>query len=186
NVAIIRIIKWYRFLELENLNNSSALTEKIDLKLVVHETTGNTNEYLESKIELLATGANSMNGKLGFMPKAILKHVKQDLFLYLFYLRENYAIECPDDEIKFSIKENTEELPEIFLWKEIRGFGPESEQLSVTSHFKLLITTEQLDFFQFLQNGLGVTRSELSTWNPGKISNDWAVRNIKVSIKKEA
>ena len=184
-VALYRMVKWYRFLNLENKNLKSGLKKRVDLKLKVHDTQGNIEDYITEEIKLFASEENSMGGKFGFLPKAVIKDGSQNLYFYLMYLRENYAIECPDEEVPFLTNEHDSKQLELSLWKEIKGFGPDPDQNSVTSFFKLIVTTEPLDFFQFLQTGLGVTRSELSTWNPSKISNDWAVYDIAVTICRQ-
>jgi hypothetical protein len=185
-VSLMRIVKWYRFLELKNQNKKSVLAKRVDFTLYVYDTQGNVTPYTESNIKLYASPENSMGGQFGFMPKITIKDTSQDLHFYLMYLRPNFAIECPDDEVHFYANEysDVKEL-EKALWKEIKGFGPGEEENSVTSNFKLLVTTEKLDYFQFLQNGLGKTRSELSSWNPNKISNDWAVFDMSVTICRQ-
>ena len=178
-----RIIKWYRFLNLENKN--SKIKNKVDFLLNVHDTKGQVHTHNTKEVKLYASAENSMGGKFGFSPKAKLHDAGQNLHFYLMYLRENYAIECPDEEVNFLTSEHEDSTLELPLWKEIKGFGPSQDQNAVTSNFKLVVTTEPLDFFQFLQTGLGATRSELSSWNPSKISNDWAVYDIAVTICKQ-
>lgn len=63
---------------------------------------------------------------------------------------------------------------EIPLWKKTLGWGPAKDNAEDTCHFKLLVTTEQLDYQQFLQSGLGTHRGDiLGEPTPEKVFDDW-------------
>ena len=181
-----KIRKWYSFRDLTNKNKSSKITDWVELELHVADAKGGTTLYSDHHVTLFANPENSRNGQFGFFPKAKIKNTTQDLFLYLMYMQPNFAIDCPEGEVVFYTSEHGDikEL-ELALWKNMQGFGPGFSESSVTSHFKLLVTTEKLDYFQFLQSGLGAHRSALSLWQPDKVSDDWAVINMAVTICRQ-
>ncbi len=181
-----KIGKWYSFLGLENENKASKIKDWVDLNLYVYDAQGNINKHGGTEVTLYAGPENSKNGQFGFMPKAHIKKTTQDLFLYLMYMQPNFAIDCPEGEIVFYAAEYSDvDEMEMALWKNIQGFGPGFEDASVTSHFKLLVTTEKLDYFQFLQSSLGDHRSALSLWQPDKVSDDWLAINMTVTICRQ-
>ena len=181
-----KISKWYSFLNLRNENKESKIADWVDLQLHVYDATGNTTIYTEQHVKLYASDENSKGGQFGFLPKAHIKNTSQNLFLYLMYMQPNFAIDCPEGEVVFYAAEydNVDDL-ELALWKNIQGFGPGFTESSVTSHFKLLVTTEKLDYFQFLQSSLGDHRSALSLWQPDKVSDDWTTINMAVTICRQ-
>jgi hypothetical protein len=191
-VSYSKINKWYSFRDLKNKNKASKITDWVSLHMHVLDAKGGQTVYTDSHVTLYANKENSRQGQFGFLPKVLIKNTTQDLFMYLMYMQPNFAIDCPEDEIIFYAAEydSINEL-EMQLWKNIRGFGPAPKieddgvttfEPSVTSHFKLLVTTEKLDYFQFLQSKLGNHRSNLSLWQPDKVSDDWTSINMAVTI----
>ncbi len=185
-LSLSKMSKWYSFLHLENKNKASKIGDWAELQLQVFDTAGNITTHTGNHVKLYASPGNSRGGQFGFMPKVKINKTTQDLFFYLMYMQPNFAIDCPDGEVIFyaSEHENISELEQA-LWKEIRGFGPGEDEASLTSHFKLLVTTEKLDYFQFLQSKLGNFRSALSTWQPDKISDDWTTINMAITICRQ-
>ena len=234
--SIEKIIHWYRFLELRNTDKASIIQHGIDFHIDVLDAKNVHHSYknqANSEIKLLANDANSRDGAFGIMPKVSIQKINQDLFFYLFYLKPDYAIECPEEEIIFdgdsdgdgvtdrdemvgpdgkietddetntndpkdfhasqiTLAPRDEGLPEdiktleLNLWKEYKGLGPAPNESSINCHFKLLVTSEELDYFQFIQTGIGKTRSDSNKRKPStKLSDEWAVFNLNVKIEKE-
>ncbi|MDX1408745.1 MAG: hypothetical protein R3330_11445, partial [Saprospiraceae bacterium] len=181
-----KIVKWRRFIRLQNENNQSRMRDIAEFEVQVLDTQGGRTPYRAAEIKLYASPENSDQWRFGFHPVVRVRNVTQPLYFYLFYLNNDYAIECTDGEIVYRPEEyNDISQVEMPLWKMIRGFGPTGSEVETTSYFKCLVTTEQLDHQQFQQSGLGAHRSELSLWNPGKISEDWAAFTMRVTIAKE-
>lgn len=76
---------------------------------------------------------------------------------------------------------------DINLWKEYKGLGPAPNEHNLDCHFKLIVTTEELDYFQFIQSGISKTRSHSTNRIPPstKISDEWAVFDIHLKIELE-
>ncbi|MDX1476841.1 MAG: caspase family protein [Saprospiraceae bacterium] len=195
--ALGKMVKWRRFIRLQNDNPQSRMGDIAEFEVQVLDTQGGRTPYRASEIKLYASPENSARvfpsgpqgpeeWHFGFNPVVRVRNVTQPLYFYLFYLNADYAIECTDGEIVYRPEEYNDisEL-EIPLWKLTRGFGPGANEAETTSYFKCLVTTEQLDHQQFQQSGLGTHRSDLSLWNPGKISDDWAAFTMRVTIARE-
>ena len=65
------------------------------------------------------------------------------------------------------------------------GWGPDPDEQSVTRWFKLLATTEELDYHQFAQPELAGDRGVDFDFNPGAVSEDWCAVTMKVTVERE-
>ncbi len=234
NQTIEKIIHWYRFLELRNTDQHSKIQQGMGFYIEVLDANNDLKSFKGqdiNEIVLHANASNSRDGAFGIMPKVTIQQINQDLFFYLFYLKPDYAIECPEEEIIFdgdsdgdgvtdkdemvgpdgqavsgdetnpndpedfhasqiTLAPRQDVLPddirtlELNLWKEYKGLGPAPNE-SLNCHFKLLVTSEELDYFQFIQTGIGKTRSgQTEREVSAKLSDEWAVFNLNVKIEK--
>lgn len=231
--TIEKAMHWYRFLELRNSDAHTSLSDGIDFHVEVLDANNKHTFYRAqgSEVILQATAQNSRDGAFGILPKVTINKINQDLFFYLFYLKPDYAVECPEEETIFDgdadgdgvtdkdemvgpdgiINTHDETDPndptdfhvsqisltprhenadiktlDLNLWKEFKGLGPAPNEKSLDCHFKLLVTTEELDYFQFIQSGIGKKRSGPKENKPfKKFSNEWAAFNLNIKIEKE-
>lgn len=230
--SIDKVVKWYRFLALRNPNPKSVIEQGMELSVEVRDAEDNHLVCTESSLVLKANAKNSRDGAFGFMPKIKIQKINQDLFFYLFYLKPDYAIVCPEEETLFdgdsdgdgvtdrderigpdAISDSGDEtnpndptdfhesqitlMPrnasqdlqtlDLNLWKEFKGLGPNENESVLECHFKLLVTSEELDYFQFIQTGLGKRRSNgnADTVSTSKFSEEWAVFDFHLRIERE-
>ena len=60
------------------------------------------------------------------------------------------------------------------------GLGPGDK--AVHSYFKLFVTTEELDYQQLLQSGLGGDRAVNWNWKPIGVSDEWCTHTMKIQL----
>ena len=65
------------------------------------------------------------------------------------------------------------------------GWGPDPDEQSVTRWFKLLATTEELDYHQLTQPELAGARGVDFDFNPDAVSEDWCAVTMKVTVERE-
>ena len=224
--SIHKMVRWYRFLELQNNDPLSRILNQIDFKLHLENPSSSTftqdgfTEIVKAKLK------HNKGEKLGIMPKVYIKDNSRDYFMYLFYLDEDYSITCPEEEMIFrgdgdgdgvsdidekygadgvantgdetdatnSSSLNKDQISfvqkdfegkglEINLWKQSKGLIPDSTEKELNVFFKLVVTSESLDYFQFIQDGLGTFRSGNDRQPTLNVPNDWACININLKLK---
>lgn len=189
--SVEKIVKWDRTLRL--YNDKSAISDWVDLELDVMNKTRTFKRYTgeenaKKDITISASEADffPVNGGMAgaFWPKLVVKNSTQELFCYLFHLRGDYSIEAYEGEVIFRPSEYEEKTNiEIPLLTNPKGWGLEDGEESTYSYFQLLVTTEELDYHQLMQPGIGASfRDLVFDWNPMQVSDDWCSIIMKVTL----
>ncbi|NND08980.1 MAG: hypothetical protein HKN87_21620 [Saprospiraceae bacterium] len=197
--SLERIVRWRRTVALANQDPKSRMPDLFRFELLVHDTEQGATIYSNPDIKIYPTPDNSMEIKdestgdivghqLGFQPQVVFKPLKQRLYFYVFHLRSNYSILSYEGEVVY-IPADHPKTGKITLpmWteenKEIRGWGPDLDENETKSYFKLIATSEQLDYHTLEQMGLGDDRdSGGRAWGHNKIFNDWTAKMIAVTL----
>ena len=183
--ALGKLVNWRRSIALEN-KKPTLLQEWANLEVVVYDTQRKEQVITAPEIKLYASPENSLKGQFGIGARVRIKDASQELFAYLFHLRQDYSIKCYEGEVAFRPEEHPDKSEVVLpLWKKIYSWGLSQDEDQTTSYFQLIVTTEPLDYQQLIQSGLRVLRDELSMWNPTKLAEDWNVSTIKVTICRQ-
>ncbi len=184
--ALDKIVVWRRFIELENKNHSSRVKDMVRYELHEINEEGAIKKHSEENVRIFASSQSLANRIPAFRPVVHVNNIQQPLYFYLFFIAFDYSISCPGGEIIYRPDEYEDRANlEIPLWKKTLGWGPAKDNVEDTCHFKLLVTTEQLDFQQFLQSGLGTHRDILGEPTPEKVFDDWAAFDIAVTMVRQ-
>ncbi|RLD21627.1 MAG: hypothetical protein DRI69_03545 [Bacteroidetes bacterium] len=183
--ALGRIVKWRRFIALENKDRASTIGDGLEFELEVMEMTGGgpkSTIYESDEIQLIGNSSNTMNRAFGINPKIKVLNSERNLFFYCFYIDEQYAIKSPEGERVFRPEERPNvEVYEQTMWSEIQGFGPEPHEKSASAWIKILVTTEELNYEKFLQEGLGASRATFNAWG-ATLSDDWTTFTTRITV----
>lgn len=182
-----KMVKWERMLRLNN--EKSAIKDWVDLEMeVMHLRTHEKTIYQGTDIEINVTEADfaQMSGgwAAAFFPRLIVKETSQNLYCYLFHLRKDYSISSYEGEVIFRPDEYTEKSNiQIPLLKKGKGWGLETNDAKTESYFQLLVTTEELDYEQLLQESINLPfRDLVFDWNPMQVSEDWCSIVMRVTL----
>ena len=183
-----RIVKWRRFIELENNDRASTIGDGLEFELEVLEMTGSGSKstmFNSNEIQLSGNSSNTRNRAFGINPKIKVLNSDRNLFFYCFYIDEQYAIKSPEGERVFRPEERPDvEVYEQTMWSEIQGFGPEPHETSASAWIKILVTTDELNYEKFLQEGLGASRASFNAWG-GTLSDDWTTFTTRITVMWE-
>ncbi len=183
--ALDKIVLWRRMIELENKNLSSGVGKLIKYELHETDEEGNVKKHT-SDIRIHATSANLANRIPAFLPVVHVYNAQQPLYFYLFFIAFDYSVSCPGGEVVYRAYEYEDKTDVVIpLWKKSLGWGPAKDNPEDTCVFKLLVTTEPLDYQQFLQSGLGIHRDILGEPTPQKLFDDWASYNVAVTMVRQ-
>lgn len=186
--ALGRIVKWRRFIELENKDRASTIDEGLEFELEVLEVTPSgpkSTNYTSNEIKLIGNASNTMNRSFGINPKIKVIDSNRNLYFYCFYIDEQYAIKSPEGERVFRPEERPDvAIYEQTMWSEIQGFGPESHEASASAWIKVLVTTDELNYEKFLQEGLGASRATFNAWG-STLSDDWTTFSTRITVMWE-
>ncbi len=184
--ALDKIVEWRRFIELNNKNHSSRVKDMVQYEIYEDNEAGVIKKHSTPSVRIFASSESIANRIPSFMPVVHVRNIQQPLYFYLFFIAFDYSISCPGGEIVYRPSEHEDRSHvEIPLWKKKLGWGPEKDNVEDTCHFKLLVTTEQLDYQQFLQSGLGTHRNILGEPTPEKVFDDWAALDIAVTMVRQ-
>ncbi len=184
--ALDKMIQWRRFIELENKHQSSRVKEMVRYELHEINEEGGIKKHTEGLVRIYATSQSMANRIPSFRPVVHLYNIRQPLYFYLFFVAYDYSVGCPDGEVVYRPSEHGDPAQvTIPLWKKTLGWGPARDHAEDTCHFKLLVTTEPLDYQQFLQSGLGSHRDILGEPTPQKVFDDWAAIDIAVTMVRQ-
>ncbi len=183
--ALERIVKWRRFIELENKDRASTIGAGLEFELEVLEMTESgpkSSIYKPGEIKLYGNSSNTMNRAFGINPKIKVLKSNRNLYFYCFYIDEQYAIKSPEGERVFRPKERPDvEVYEQTMWSEIQGFGPEPHEASASAWIKILVTNDELNYEKFLQEGLGASRATFNAWG-ATLSDDWTTFTTRITV----
>lgn len=187
--ALGKIVKWRRTAALNNEN--SVIRKWVDFDLGV-KNQRMEEIILKSPVEELIVSPTTFfaqpGGVIGapFFPRVVITNATQNLYCYLLHLRGNYSIESYESEIVFRPDEHPNKTRvQMPLWKKQWGWGLSGDENESTSYFKLLVTTESLDYQQLLQSGIQGHRDMVFNWAPVGVSDDWCSITIKVTMVRE-
>lgn len=187
--ALDKIVVWRRFIDLANNSRTQQVKNMVRYELEEYDRKGDLKKvHTEENIRIHASSDDLEDAVVSFIPVLYVNNVKQNLYIYSFFVGYDYSIECPEGENVYRDYEHTDlSNVRINLWKSKLGWGPAPGNPEDTCHFKLLVTTEALDFQQFLQSGLdpGATRGILKTPKPDKVFGDWADFNFAVTLVRQ-
>ncbi len=187
--ALDKIVVWRRFVDLTNNSRTQQVRDMVKYELEEYNRKGDLEKiHTEEDVRIYASSEDLEDAVISFIPVLNVKNVKQNLYIYSFFVGYDYSIECPEGENVYRDYEHTDlSNVRINLWKSKLGWGPAPGNSEDTCHFKLLVTTEALDFQQFLQSGLepGATRGLLKTPKPDKVFGDWADFNFAVTLVRQ-
>jgi pimeloyl-ACP methyl ester carboxylesterase len=185
--ALDKVVDWRRFIELQNQNQASRVKEMVKYELHEINEEGGIKKHTAPAVRIFATSESMSNRIPAFRPVVHVSNIQQPLYFYLFFVAFDYSISCPGGEIIYRPSEHEDKANvEIPLWKKTLGWGPAKDNAEDTCHFKLLVTTEQLDYQQFLQSGLGAHRGDiLGEPTPEKVFDDWAAWDIAVTMVRQ-
>lgn len=189
--ALGKIVNWYRVINLNHEKSKILAKRWVDFEIQVLGPNGNKLPSLnQSQHLILADEQNffSKDGNLfaGFVPELIIRNCDQDIFAYLFHMRSNYAIESYEGEIVYRPKEHPGKTEIRFpMWKQSKGWGLSAGEQETHSYFKLIVSTESIDYYQLLQSRLEGDKAMVFKRGPMGVKDDWASITIEVSLKRE-
>ena len=184
-----KMVNWERTISLQN--EKSAIKDWIEFEMEVAKDPRQpfmTIKKNETIIKVDTTNFLEKDGALAviFIPRIrLLKKVEQNLYFYLLHLRPNYAITSYEGEVVYRPEEyKFNRSVEIPLWKTLRAWGIGPEESETTSYFKLLVTTEPLDYHQLLQSGIEGDRFLRMTHRDNSVKNEWYSITFKVILER--
>lgn len=185
--ALGKIVRWDRTVHLENPRSS--LRQIVNFELGIADKSMNKTFFQEPEIRIEVTPekyfADPNTGAVGlpFFPQLIIGDNRRQLYGYLFHLRSNFSIEAYEGEVVYRPAEHPGKMElKMPLWKSTRGWGLSPGEDRATSYFKLMVTTETLDYQQLLQSGLEGDRHSPFEWNPLDVDNAWTSFTTKVTL----
>jgi pimeloyl-ACP methyl ester carboxylesterase len=184
--ALDKIVFWRRFIELDNKNRTSKVKDMYQFELHEIDEEGKIKKHAPGNVRIYATSQQMTNRLPSFRPVVHIHNIQQPLYFYLFFMAFDYSVSCPGGEIvyrppEFEDKSNVE----IPLWKKTLGWGPAKDNVEDTCYFKLLVTTEPLDYQQFLQSGLTAHRDILGEPTPERVFDDWNASTVAVTMVRQ-
>ena len=187
--ALGKMVRWRRIVALEN--PKSKLKPMASVEMEVYTNDIDPTIYKGPEIKLYASKENFVldDGNIllaGFVPKVILENVKQDLYCYYYQLNSNYGIESHEGEVVYRADEFADKRRvELPMLKEIMGWGLRPIDNEATAYFKILITTEPMDYHQLLQDPVGLRSGITRRWRPSRVRDDWYAITIKATIVRK-
>ncbi|MEM9934325.1 MAG: caspase family protein [Bacteroidota bacterium] len=186
-----KMANWDRFIQLNN--QDSQIADMIEFKIdYFGEDPANKLGTLTKSSVIEAKAGNVIMTDSAmyayFRPTVVFKNVKQRLYPYLFHLRANYSIKSQEQVLPYNPDEfkgqDVSAIPKPVVTEDI-GWGMPKSEDEVTCYFKLLVTTEELEYKILLQEELGGTRGDMVfARKPKIIENDWLALTYKVVLKK--
>ncbi len=184
--ALDKIVFWRRFIELENKNRASQVKDMYEFELHEIDEEGKIIKHKPGDVRIYATSQQMSNRLPSFRPVVRMHNIQQTLYFYLFFVAYDYSVSCPGGEIVYRPREfDDDSNVEIPLWKKTLGWGPGKDNVEDTCYFKLLVTTEPLDYQQFLQSGLEAHRDILGEPTPEKVFDDWDASMVSVTMVRQ-
>lgn len=184
-----KIARWKRMIALDNPN--TRIRNLFDFELLVTDKNRNTVAYREKEVTIEGTDGilhRTANGSgiLGINFRVRLNQASQDLYFYAFDLSSGCAVKFRSDEEKVIRVANMNAGDTMQLRTAPYGWGLGPDDREATRWFKLLATTEELDYHQLEQAGLSGHRdAEEALFAPEKISEDWCAETIKVALVRQ-
>ena len=190
--SLDKMVKWHRFAALRNPNPRSTLNSIGRLGTDIIDKDFNRTFHSGEEVKLYVSPKNARIGPisgellLGLAPEAKILKPSGTLYLYLYYLNDDYSIQFFEEPKIY--RPYDEKGAEVSLWSAIQGFGPTPSVFQTTGFFKLLITTEEFDHFQLLQTGIFPNSSpdeegEYRSGGPAA-TDDWAALTMRLTVPR--
>ncbi|MGH1437139.1 MAG: caspase family protein [Lewinella sp.] len=180
-----KIVRWERTLALAN--EKSRIRSRVALEMEVLLNKNKKQKIVGETVVLDTASTDFIKHQdalvAGFLPQLVVKNTKQQLYCYLFHLRSDYSISAYEGGLVFRPDEHPG-LQEVILplLKEHKGWGLGADDKSADSYFKLFVTTEELDYQQLLQSGLGGDRAANWNWKPIGVSDEWCTLTMRIQL----
>ncbi len=184
---LAKIMRWERTLALANPKSEIIDRLELEMEILLAQNRKQTlqGDHLALNTRDLPFIQHQGNQLLGFLPKVKIKDTSQQLHCYLFHLRSDYSIQSYEGEYVFRPFEHPGQNEiSIPLLKTHKGWGLGPKDQEAISYFKLFVTTEELDYQQLLQSGLGGERDAAWAWAPVGVSDDWCSLMMKVQLQQ--
>lgn len=179
------IARWKRMIALDN--PASRIRNLFEFELAVANRQSFPDMEFHKANEVVLPVAEDMlfdNNKLAFKFRVSLKEAEQDLYFYLFDLSPRCGVTFLNDEETAMRASELQAGAAADLRQAFFGWGPDPDEQSVTRWFKLLATTEEMDYHQLTQPELAPERAVEFDFNPAAISNDWCAVTVKVTVER--
>ncbi|HMQ63081.1 MAG TPA: caspase family protein, partial [Flavilitoribacter sp.] len=195
-----KVANWMRTITLDNPN--SKIRQQFEFELLVsdvhnHPAPLTPKENPGSAVQLFepltASSADTFKLKdssgvvsahlLAFNYKVKMKdNATQPIFFYGYRLSDTCAISFMTEQEQFLDPGKTKSLLSLNNGQGF-GWGPEVDEGQVSSWFKLIATTEELDYHRLEQDGLKASREgETKDLHPDRISLDWCAVTVRVDL----
>lgn len=180
-----KIVRWERILALTNEKSRIRNRVALEMEVLLNQ---NKKQKIVGNTVVLDTASTDFikhqNAQVaGFLPQVVIKNTKQQLYCYLLHLRSDYSISAYEGGAVFRPDEYPGQEEVVFpLLKEPKGWGLGPEDKTACSYFKLFVTTEELDYQQLLQSGLGGDRAANWNWKPIGVSDEWCTHTMEILL----
>jgi hypothetical protein len=183
-----KMVSWERVLTLDH--PKSAIRDWVELGMGLIFKNHRLAAYQGEEIRIYADENNFMRKEAflvaGFVPHLKVVQPKQKLYAYLLNLRSNYSISAKEGEVVFRPEEHATNQPiKVPLYKKPLGWGFSGDENEAIAYFKLLITTEELEYYQLVQDGIDAFRFEAVDWKPVGVTGDWCSINMKIHLIRQ-
>ena len=185
--SLQKMAKWERFLTLPKPKPKPQIADWVQFELGVMDKNRKVTYHHASKIVLEASMQNcfAKNGALvfGYLPQVKIKPLRRNLYCYLFQIRTNYSIQSDEGAVIYRPEEHTGETT-MPLFKKTKAWGLAPEDSQVTCWFKLIVTTEPFDHYQFIQSDLLGDKGGRSKKKIANAMNEWFSWDIEVMMNR--
>ena len=183
--AVVKMTNFHRLIALNNEN--SALSNKVDLIIGLIGRGDNLATGIEKtgpfgkEIQLTADLSNSLQGdhaadrKFNIHPKVLIKNSAETLYVYLYSLWSDYSIEVEEE------KKSTG----LIDYAHFGSWGLDPGEMESTVYFKLIVSPDEFDSHQLLQDGFSEIASRGRSRGVVLKSNtrfkDWYALTLKIT-----
>ncbi|GJM35719.1 MAG: hypothetical protein DHS20C18_47200 [Saprospiraceae bacterium] len=191
---LIQIVNWRRLISLENNDPGSTLKEKIKFEVNFEGDNGLAQDegFQGEEIQFVATAVNGVrqdNPNERFywlLPKITITGKTEPLYFYLLGLWSWYEISAEEEKKTEGILEPGDTKVLAFPFDEERNWGLFEGEDKDTLYYKLIVTSDELDYHQLLQDGIFDGRGKpKKVLRKPKGFKDWCAITMKVDLVRE-
>jgi hypothetical protein len=186
--SLAKMARWRRVLALDNPRSGIAGQVSLQIKVQLRKGTEwlqDPQQTLTASPDTFLTHQDMLYG--AFYPQVTIHDTHRQLFCYLLLLRSDYSIAMRESPVVFRPHEfpgkKEVSLP---LYKEGMGWGLGPDDTAATAWFKLLVTTEELDYHQLLQSSINGDRLAEWAYQPLIEEADWWSQTMQIHLTKQA
>lgn len=182
---LIRIVNWRRLIAFQGPEEDPSLRDRISFQVQIGNSTIDSKELTEPYVRLVASEDGQIDDTSDpqkryyrIIPSLeVEREDEEELFFYLFSLYSDYTIALLPDETQDT---NT------ITFGDHQSWGLEAEEDRDTLYFKLIVSKEEIDAHQFIQDGIGDGDRNPSP-KPDQSSgfDEWAVITIELEMVRE-